>query len=193
MKNFITNSIKGGLFFLLPLALVIILFEKLVSIIKPISIQIGDFLNINFHILKAPYLLTIILILFLFFLAGVIAKIGLGRRTISWIENNILTLFPGYQLIKTTYETKLGLENSDNFPVVLAPIDGWMFGLLVEHLDEKNVLVFVPSSPESWSGNLVIFKKNQLKSTTLQKSDLVKINRTLGIDSLKILKGKIEL
>lgn len=193
MKNFLFQTLKGGIFFMLPMVLILLLFGKLFEILKPLSIKIGQIFQIENSFLDAPYYLTILLILILCFLAGNIAKLGVAKRVIIWVENNVLTLFPGYQLIKSTYESKLGLEQSENFPVVLVPIDGWMFAFLVEDLDESHSLVFVPSSPESWSGNIVIFEKAKMKKTSLQKSDLIKINRQLGIESKQILKGKLSL
>lgn len=193
MKNFLAQTLKGGIFFLLPLVLVIILIEKLFQILKPISIKIGEVFQIETSVFDAPYYLTILLILLLCFLGGTFSRFGIGKRIVFWVEHNILTLFPGYQLIKNTYESKLGLDQSENFPVVLAPIDGWMFAFLMEELDENHALVFVPSSPDSWSGNMVIFEKSKLRKTSLQKADLIKINRKLGIESLQVLKGKIDL
>ncbi|MCS5489564.1 DUF502 domain-containing protein [Algoriphagus limi] len=193
MKKFVSQIFTGGIFFIIPFVIVIIVFEKLIQILKPISAKLGALLSIEHYLLDVPYFFSILLIILICFIAGLIAKLGVGKRMVNWIESNILTLFPGYQLIKNTYETKLGLDQSENFPVVLAPIDGWMFAFLVEELDEKHSLVFVPSSPDSWSGNMVIFEKSKLKKTSLQKADLIKMNRRLGIDSMGVLEGKIDL
>lgn len=108
----------------------------------------------------------------------------------SWIENNVLVLFPGYKLIKTTFEPRAGIQENHDFPVVLVPIDGWMLAYIVEELEDNQVVVFVPSAPDSWSGNLVIFDREKVKHTKLTKANVSKMSRTLGVGSREILKEK---
>jgi uncharacterized membrane protein len=193
MKNLtslIGTLIKGGIFFLLPLVLLVVILEKAIQIIRPLSDFIRKSLGLADNQIFTPFIFSIILILLCCLLAGITAKRGLGKKMMLWIENNVLVLFPGYKLIKTTLEQRAGIQKNHDFPVVLVPIDGWMLAYLVEELEENQVVVFVPSAPDPWSGNLVIFDRDKIKDTKLNKADVTKMSRTLGVGSKQILKEK---
>jgi len=191
--NIISALIKGGIFFLLPIILLIVLLERAIHLIQPLSHQIQSFLGIENNRFFTPFLVSLLLVLFICLIAGYIAQRGLGKRMIEWIEDHILVLFPGYKLMKTTFEQRAGIAQNHNFPVVLVPIDGWMMAFLVEELEDEKVLVFVPGSPETWSGNLIIFDKTKIKKTDLTQHEVHKIGRSLGISSFETLKGKIKI
>lgn len=187
MKNLmsiISITFKGGLFFLLPIILVVVLFQKAIHLLQPISHFIGNALGLNR--VMAPYLVAIFTLIMICLIAGYISKLGIGKAMINWIENNILTLFPGYKLMKSTFENTAGIEMEKDFPVVMVPIDGWMLAFLVEELDSGEVVVFVPSAPNSWEGNLVIFDKSKVKPSALSQKEVQKLLRQLGTDSKEL-------
>jgi uncharacterized membrane protein len=182
--------VKGGIFFLLPLVLFVVILEKAVQIIRPLSDTIRKGLGLADNQIFTPFIFSFLVVLLCCLIAGIIAKRGLGKKMMSWIENNVLVLFPGYKLIKTTFEQRAGIQENHDFPVVLVPIDGWMLAYLVDELEKNQVVVFVPSAPDSWSGNLVIFDRDKIKDTKLDKADVTRISRTLGVGSKEILKEK---
>lgn len=191
--NVISTLIKGGLFFLLPIILLIILLERAIKLIQPLSYYVETTLGIEENRILTPFVVSLFLVLLLCLIAGYIAQKGLGKKMVEWIEDHILVLFPGYKLMKTTFEQRAGIAQNHNFPVVLVPIDGWMMAFLVEELENEKVLVFVPGSPETWSGSLIIFDKSKIKKTDLTQHEVHKIGRSLGISSFETLKGKIKL
>ncbi|TDK42869.1 DUF502 domain-containing protein [Algoriphagus formosus] len=182
--------VKGGIFFLLPLVLLVVILEKAIKIIRPLSDFIRKSLGLADSQIFTPFLFSLLIVLLCCLIAGIIAKRGLGKKMMSWIENNVLVLFPGYKLIKTTFEQRVGIQENHDFPVVLVPIDGWMLAYLVDELEKNQVVVFVPSAPDPWSGNLVIFDRDKIKDTKLDKADVTRISRTLGVGSKEILKEK---
>ncbi|MBY5950088.1 DUF502 domain-containing protein [Algoriphagus marincola] len=182
--------VKGGIFFLLPLVLFVVILEKAVQIIRPLSDLMRKSLGLANNQVITPFIFSVLVVLFCCLIAGIIAKRGLGKKMMSWIENNVLVLFPGYKLIKTTFEQRAGIRENHDFPVVLVPIDGWMLAYIVEELEDNQVVVFVPSAPDPWSGNLVIFDREKVKHTKLTKADVSKMSRTLGVGSREILKKK---
>jgi uncharacterized membrane protein len=126
------------------------------------------------------------------FLAGTVAKLGAGKWLVNWIEEHVLTLFPGYQLMKNTMQSTAGLESDKDFPVVLVPIDGWMIAFQVDTLATGEVVVFVPSAPSTWEGNVVVFEKDQVKACTLTQKDATQIMRRLGVGSAEILANHLK-
>jgi len=179
----ISQTIKGGIFFLFPIILVILFVEKAIAILEPFAKLLSEKIGLDTGLLDTPYFLTILILILFCLLAGFIASQGIGKRMILWIENNILTLFPGYQLMKNTLQNTAGLDSENNFPVVLVPIDGWMLGFLVDELKSGEQVVFVPSAPNTWEGNVIIFDKSEIKKTDLSQKDVQKVMRQLGVKS----------
>ena len=179
--SIVSQTIKGGIFFLLPFVVVIILLKKALELILPLAHLINDILP--FDLPFSSMVLAIILLAVICFIAGWAAKLGYGRKFIVLLEENFLVLFPGYQLMKNSFESKVGLDPEKEYPVVLVPIDGWMIAFLVEELNENEVLVFVPSAPSSWEGNLVIFEKSKIRQSSLKPGDIMAIMKKLGVGS----------
>lgn len=179
--------LKGGIFFLFPIILVIIFLEKAISLLSPLATSITEHFGDKFFITSSPYLLSIIILVFICLVAGYIASKGVGLKMVNWIENNILTLFPGYHLMKNTLQDTAGLSAETSFPVVLAPIDGWMLGFEVDKLDNGDLVIFVPGAPNIWEGNVIIFEEKRIKRTNLHQKDVQKIMRQLGVNSQTIL------
>lgn len=189
----ISQTIKGGIFFLFPIILTIIFIDKAIALINPVAEFLSNKLGENIGLFATPYFLAILILILFCLFAGYIASQGIGKKMILWIENNVLTLFPGYLLMKNTLQNSAGLESDTNFPVVLAPIDGWMLGFQVDELSTGEVVVFIPAAPNSWDGTIVIFEKEKIRLTNLSQKDVQKIMRQLGVNSKSILdKIKIE-
>lgn len=177
--SIISQTVKGGVFFLLPLVIVIMLLKKAVELILPLAHFINK--QIPFQLPFSAMALSVILLVLICLGAGWLARLGFAKKLILVLEENFLVLFPGYQLMKNSFESKVGLDSEKEYPVVLVPIDGWMIGFLVEELNDTEVMVFIPSAPSSWEGSLVIFEKSQIKHSNLKPGDIMAIMKRLGV------------
>ncbi|WP_229683350.1 DUF502 domain-containing protein [Echinicola rosea] len=182
MMNFINKTLKGGVFFLIPLILSYVLLGKVVNIIHPLAFKISQSLHEDQEkILDFSYVMAIILVIFLCFILGLVASSSVGVSFVTWIENNILTMFPAYRLMKSTFQSAAGIRENKDLPVVLVPMDGLVLGFLVDELPEGDKLVFVPGSPDPWSGNLIIYKASQVKPTSMTQPEALRILKQTGI------------
>jgi len=180
----ISSTIKGGIFFLIPILVVVLLGQKAISILNPIANGITNKLGLDEgRLFDANYLISILMIFLFCFIAGWISKIGFGQLMINWIENNVLVLFPGYQLMKTTMANQVGFDSEAQFPVVLVPIDGLMFGFQMDTLPDGKLVIFVPGAPNVMEGNVVIFEKDKVQATSISVAEVKKIMRQLGANS----------
>lgn len=91
--DMVSTTIKGGVFFLLPLVLIIVLFEKVLKLIQPLSGAVQELLDPSRKFYNFPFIFSIIALLLVCFLAGWAAKLGAGQKLVGWIENNLLSLF----------------------------------------------------------------------------------------------------
>jgi uncharacterized membrane protein len=192
--NFLNKTIKGGIFFLVPLVLIIIIIQKIFDFLKPLANTISSKLfSGSLWGYQPVYLIAIIIIIILCFLAGLIGASFVGKLMVKWVEDNILFLMPGYKLMKDSSQSILGMETGKTYPVVLAPIDGWMITFLIEKLDNGEIVVFVPGSPNPWSGNIMLFKETEVRPTNLTQRQAIQVLRQTGIGmnrAMNISEGK---
>jgi uncharacterized membrane protein len=68
-------------------------------------------------------------------------------------------------------------------------VDGWMIAFLMNKLPNDEVVVFVPGSPNPWSGNIIIFKQSEIKETSISQKEALSFLKQTGV-GLKDLKIK---
>jgi len=188
-SGFITKTTKAGIFFILPLSIVVIILLKVIVLLNPFAHIIAQWLRHNANVVVADYLITGVIIFVILFLGGIVeGKFQTSRKLVVWIEDNILAMVPAYQLIKNVNQEKIGSGENSRLKVVLAPVDGWVLAFLVEEIDENFVMLFIPGSPDPNSGSLTIFKREEIKNTDLTVKEAYTILRQVGFNSASILK-----
>lgn len=179
---FLSKTIKGGFFFILPFVLILILLEKALRIVAPLARSISRIVDPNDQTkFDLAYTIAVILLVAFCFVCGLIANSAYGKAVIRWIEKNILSMFPGYEMMKNMMQAAAGLDPDKNYPVVFAPIDGWMIAFLIDTLPDGMGVVFVPGSPSPWSGDVMMFPITDLKTTTMSQKEALTILRHTGI------------
>lgn len=191
--HIIKTTLIGGLFFLVPLIVLGVLAGKVLSILKPISSAIA--LSIPFSSALGAgkvYIITIILVLFICYLAGIFAKTKPAKQFINWIEEHVLSNIPGYMFMKKTNENIYGINKNKEYDVILVKDDeAWQIGFLIEHIDEYNSIVYIPGAPSPWSGELKFVNKDNIKDVDLSYKDAMNCINKLGQGSGVYFKGKI--
>jgi uncharacterized membrane protein len=116
MNRFLKATLLGGVLFLLPLSIVLMVLAyalKLASqVARPISEQLrleqwGEFAGIGI-----VTLLSALLLLLVAFAAGVAARTYVGERITRWFENSLLGNLPQYQMVKSMAEGLAQLESA---------------------------------------------------------------------------------
>jgi uncharacterized membrane protein len=189
--TFVTKTIKGGIFFLIPIALIVIICDKVIQFIRPAGLKISSTIDpAGDSIFNRPYLICALLLMFLCFGLGLIASSKIGDRFISWLERNVLSVLPGYLFLKSTGQAIVGLEDATTYPVVLAQTDGWVMAFLINRVDD-NVVLFIPGSPNPSSGSVMIFNSGEIIETTMTQKEAIKYlrNTGIGLKDLKIKEG----
>lgn len=175
--SFIKHTITGGVMILLPIALLLVLFGKIFSAIRKMSMPLSKKLPDLILGLDGSGLITIFIILLLCFIGGLMVKAEFMQTFIKKIEDNILTFIPGYSLIKSLTASTLGQRTSDDMPTVMVK-DGetWKFGYLAEESDGLSA-IFFPEAPRSDSGEVNVLPSglvSKLDMTTFQMSASLK-------------------
>ena len=191
--NFLKTTLIGGVFLIVPIVIVLLIFGKVIEIlrilVKPIVKELP--LDTIGGVAVARFVAFAVLI-FICLLAGFIAKTQTANQFKNWIESTLLSNIPGYGMIKGMTETAIGIENNTDNEIILVDIEEtWQLGILMDQLDEELYTVFLPGAPSPMSGDVVFVKKERIKKLDITSVEAFKIQKKLGVDSASILKGKV--
>ena len=191
-RGFLTTTAIGGLLFLLPLIVIGALIGQVVPIVLTIAEFLGEFLPF-----RSPggiallVLLAIAVLLLICFAAGVLARRTIGKRISEGFERLLLLLFPRYTIIKDQMASSVGgHENRPRMKPVLVRLYGTLqIGLETERSDDGLVTVYLPGSPDPWSGRVVILTADEVEATDMKFGDAVATFEQLGRGSAALLAG----
>ena len=192
MKEFLKTTIVGGVLFLLPVALVLLVLNHALQlagkVVRPISH--------NLHFERAvtgvsiATLLAVVLLIAVSFAAGIVARTNIGRRISSWFESSFLGGLPQYQMMKSMGEGLAQIESADDLKPVLISFDGgWRIGYLLESLENSWVAVFVPQAPTLTSGDVFYLPANRIRPLNISMIKARSIMKHIGIGSRDALRG----
>ena len=193
--SFIKTTIIGGLFFIIPIFLVIYLTVKIVVTFRKLVAPLADKINVSFFGEEiGSRVIAVVLLVILCFIAGIFAKAKNATRLKDWVEDHILSNIPGYTLLKGMTEAAAGLDSKNIKEVVLVNLEEvWQIGFLMDRIDDQLNVVFIPSAPNPTAGEVVLVKWDRMEMLDIDEISVIKLYRKLGGDSKKILKGKLNI
>jgi uncharacterized membrane protein len=196
MKNsfgIIKTTLQGGLLFIVPVFVIIYIlaqvFMKLDAAMRPITdkLQYKSVLG-----LSIPWIMIMLALLVICFLAGLLASTKPAKKMITWLEESLLGHIPGYAFMKQAGENVIGFSSEKSYQVILARIeDAWQIAFLVERIDDTNISVYVPGAPNPRSGSLYIMTNERIRELNITYGEAIHLIKNLGAGSAKHLKGKI--
>jgi len=68
-------------------------------------------------------------------------------------------------------------------PVIAKFIDSSQIGVEVERLENGMVVVYLPGSPNPWSGNIVYLNEDKIEKLDIEFTTLAQIMESIGIGS----------
>jgi uncharacterized membrane protein len=191
LTEFLKTTLVGGLLFLLPVVLIVIVLrhamQPAVKVVKPIS----DYLPMEAVVGVRGETAFAVLVLILFsFVAGLIARTNAGRRIMRWSENSLLGGLPQYQLVKSIAEGLAHVESAESVNPALVSIEGgWQIGYLLETLENSWVTVFLPQAPTPMSGNVMYLPADRVRPLGITMVQAMAIVKHIGVGSAKALHG----
>ena len=186
MKGFfqlIKTTIIGGLIFLVPIIIVVAIlgkaFELMIKVAKPLSEwipldSIGGVALAN--------ILAVLAILLCCLIAGIIAKGATAKRVLKSVESKLLVAIPGYTFVKGMTDSLSGSEEAAKafVPVVAKFDDNAQIGFEIERTESGNVVVYLPGSPNPWSGSVVYVNEDRVERLDMTVPDAINNIKHLG-------------
>jgi len=184
LLQFIKTTMFGGILFLIPLVLILVLIGKAHGVVRKLVAPIAAHLPFE----RADSVIAIVLLLLVAFLAGVLARTNLGRGLVRALENLILKKIPGYTLLKGMADGPLTAEGSE-VKVIMANIDdAWLLAFIIEEQQDGVLTVFVPSVPTPVAGSLYFLREEQIKRLpNVSVREAVTCIMQLGVGSRALL------
>lgn len=187
ISQFVINTITGGIFLLLPLAVILVILQKIYGIVSKILRPVASHLPDHMFGLDGNQIVSIFILIIFCFIAGLLFRSKLVRNLIDKLEDGFLSAIPGYTLIMTNVADKLHHEDDDTLVPVLVQLDeSRVFGLLTAE-GGGSCSVYVPGAPDFKSGNVHIFPAERVRKLDIPASAVSKNMRHLGKDSLQLL------
>ncbi|WP_433834860.1 DUF502 domain-containing protein [Flavobacterium anhuiense] len=189
----IKATFLGGILFLAPLILLVVLFEKGYHIVQKITVPIVNSLpRVKVMGFALQEVIGVVIIIMVCFVAGLLAKTVYAKKLVQKIEDNILSLVPGYVFIKNMQESIMGFESKEDLKVIMVPTDaGWQFAFLIEQINDNEFTVFIPDAPNPWSGSVVFVEKKDIREIEITQKQALACIRKLGYGSKELLKNKL--
>jgi uncharacterized membrane protein len=190
MTKFIKATLLGGVVFLIPITVCIILLAKVHRFMERLTAPLANWLPMD---TVAGYSLSRILavaaIIAVCFIAGLLARSRLTFRWIEKLESGVLHSIPGYTFIKGVSG---GLaEPEDELTPVLAKFDDVSQpAFQVDQLEDGRIVLFLPGAPDPSAGSLVVMTPDRVEPIGTSMASVVRNLRSLGKDSSQLLAKK---
>ena len=165
IAHFIRTTIVGGLFFLAPIIVLIVILAKAFDYAKrglnAVAVHIPAASDLS---AGAATVLTVALIALVSFLAGLVAHSVTAQRVVDALESSVLSKIPAYEYLKQESASALGVAEIGELPVVFVPMEGgWQLGVQTEALSDGLVSIFVPGAPDPHSGAVFFFSTDTVR------------------------------
>jgi len=188
--GFIKVTVIGGVFFLIPLAIVILLVGKLVGVMRGVASSLSPLLAMDTPIGTIVLnLLALLVILGFCFLAGLAAQGVTAKKIVGKLDATLLAALPGYAFVKGFADNmRQSDEMSESFLPVAVHFDDYsQLAFEIEREPNGKVALYLPSAPNPWSGTVVYVTDDRVNRLSMSLNEALKNIRMLGKGSSAIV------
>ena len=189
VASLIKTTAVGGLVFLLPLVLLVVIVGKAFNIIKTVSMPLANLISADKlagYAVADLIALTVLLVVTL--LAGWLARSPVFDSFYKKIDALILQVFPGYSYIKGMTGSLSDSDVEQSFKsVAVIQDDSVLIGYEVERLADGWVAVFLPGAPDTRSGSVAYFTDDRIVALDADFAGIASCLKTLGRGSNKVI------
>ena len=180
-QSLIKRVLNGIILFLLPVLLLFFILGKAISIVQKLMLPIKKHLPTErvFGV-GLLTLISLVLILFVCYLAGMLIERKRVKRLITKLEDNILVYIPGYSIIKAQTSEIVSEAVAHWQPVLMGDDGDWKMGVLLDQQPNGLCLIFFPEPPDAKSGEMKLVHESKLKKLNMPVNKMIKIIRKYG-------------
>jgi len=154
LREFVTSTIVGGVFIVVPVYLALLLLFKglksLGALVRPVAALLPAWM-------PAENLVALVVVLAVCFVVGAIIRTRIGRLVRDYAEKSFFEKLPGYGLLRSLTQRLAEVDDETAWKPALVEIeDALVPGFIIEELDDGRLTVFVPSVPTPLAGAVYI-------------------------------------
>ena len=186
--QFIKTTILGGLIFLVPLVVVTVVLAKAHEVMSKVAKPFSALIPLDtVGGVAIANLLAILAILLCCLIVGMLAKGDTAKRLLKSTEEKLLVI-PAYAFVKGVTDSLISSEEAAKafIPVIVKFDDNAQMAFEIERSEEGNVVIYLPGSPNPWSGSMVYFKEDRVERLDMSVPDAINNLRHLGRGSAKL-------
>jgi uncharacterized membrane protein len=180
--QFVKTTVVGGLVFLVPLVILLLLVAKATELLGKLSRPVAPYMSVGW----LPGTLVagasiIALIVLACFLAGLLARLSFANRFIKRAEAGVLWRVPGYGLVKGLTDSLDERTANTSLRPVLAHFDDCaQLAFEVDALADGRKVVYLPSSPDPRSGSVMVMEGHRVERVPMTFMSTIRVLRALG-------------
>ncbi|GAB5376435.1 MAG: DUF502 domain-containing protein [Acuticoccus sp.] len=183
------STLVGGVFFLIPLAVVAIVLGKVLELANKVAAPLGRVVPIDRVVgIAMADILAVVLIVAVCVLAGITARLRFFSDRIVRLDNALIDIVPRYAVAKSTLSGITNVEQAALSAVLVRFDDCEQIAFEVERSADK-VVLFLPGAPSPWSGTSVIVDAERVTPVNLPTHQVVGLLRVLGRGTLPVIKS----
>lgn len=191
--RFIKTTVVGGVIFLIPIIILIIVLGKGLHITGKLATPIAGALPADtifgpalVHLLAAAILVGVC------FFAGLLAKAAVARKLIGSLERNVVSKVPAYALLKTKTQSMLSVDDTEKLtPVVVRFDDSWSIAFEIDRFDGDKVVIFLPGAPDPWSGSVSVVTADRVAALDHPLPSVISAAKALGKGTGALVSGHL--
>ncbi len=186
--KFLKTTIIGGLFFLVPVVAVVMVVGKALDVMTAVAEPAAEVLPIDsLGGVAIVNIIAAVFVLLISFLAGLLARTKPAKKFADTVEKAVLQKIPGYTLVKGV-TNKLSSPDTEGIHAVLVSLGpSSRVSIEIERISQNRVVVYVPSSPNPWTGEVHVVSSDQVERLDCPITTVIDHVEQLGGGSSKYL------
>ena len=182
MVRFIKTTILGGILFLVPIVILIAIIGNALELSNIIAVPLAERVIVDSASdFMVVHVIALAILLLFCFAAGLAAKTSVARKPVGRLETKFLDKIPAYELLKAKTQTKLATEEIEGLrPAITRFDDSWQLVFEIERLADGKVVVFLPGSPDPWSGSVSVVTHDRVTLLDMTVKSATGLMKRLG-------------
>jgi uncharacterized membrane protein len=184
-------TLFGGILFLLPVGIVVVVLGKLVTMAAKAGRTVHDRLLPGLDADATALAVAVLFLLLVALVAGLFARTQAGQKTFVLLESLLLTRLPFYSVFRHALgdfaSGAQSLTGTEDTKVVLVRLDDMqVVGFVIDTREDGSSIVYLPGAPSALSGSVALVTADRITETAIRPTEVIAGMRRLG-------KGLIEL
>lgn len=184
MKNplvdFLVTTLIGGAVFLVPVGVVLYIGYQAVLVMRVVAEPLARWINVDTVAgVALANLIALAAVIAICFIAGLLARHTVAGPLVKKLDALLINV-PGYSMIRGIKSGFDAEEQATMKPVLLTLGSAQRIGLEVQQLSDGRSMIYLPSSPNTWSGITQVLPADQVTYLEIPVTKVMELTEQFG-------------